>query len=416
MVSKWIRLCGGILTVRVRGAELERFLNLCTQEHIRLRRIERIDIDELHAEISLYDFCRLARLGKRKRCRVHILRRRGLPFLLRRMRRRYALWGGLLLMCLVCYELGTRIWVIETDFPQGVDGYAVLQELDRLGIGIGTKSADIDAHAVKVHMMTTLDDLKFFAVNVDGNTMSIQTAVATEAPEVDQNKGVRNVIALRDGVIDKMIVRRGTAKCKPGDAVLAGDILVDALVEPKDEQQSELGTAQLVDANADIWASTRYAVTRKMALEADKKHKTGATKTRYAICFGKTRINLYFGSSLIQGNCDRIISIETVKLNDHLVLPISLYRETITPYTTETVVHEAADVQAQLEYGARRAVEAQLTEGSVSSMQADVSEEDGAAVLRATVWCYEQIAESVEDGRTEADLPQQDEAEDTDES
>lgn len=153
-----------------------------------------------------------------------------------------------------------------------------------------------------------------------------------------------------------------------------------------------------------------------MALEADKKHKTGASKTRYAICFGKTRINLYFGSSLIQGNCDRIISIETVKLNDHLVLPVSLYRETITPYTTEPVMHEAADVQPQLEYGAQRAVEAQLAEGSVSSMQADVSEEDGAAVLRATVWCYEQIAESVEDGRTEADLPQKDETEQPDES
>lgn len=79
-------------------------------------------------------------------------------------------------------------------------------------------------------------------------------------------------------------------------------------------------------------------------------------------------------------------------------------------------MHEAADVQPQLEYGAQRAVEAQLAEGSVSSMQADVSEEDGAAVLRATVWCYEQIAESVEDGRTEADLPQKDETEQPDES
>lgn len=407
MVSDWIRLCGGMLTVRVRGAELERFLNLCTQQQIELRRIKRKDIDELHAELSLYDFYRLSRLKKRKRCRVHILRRRGLPFFLHRLRRRYALWGGLLLLCLVCFELTTRIWVIETDFPQGVDGYAVLEELDALGIGIGTKSADIDAQAVKVHMMTTLDDLKYFAVNVDGNTMSIQTAAVTEAPEVDQNTGVSSVVALRDGVIDKMIVRRGTATCKPGDAVLAGDILVDALVEPKDDQQRELGTARLVDANADIWASTRYAVTRKMALEADKKYKTGESQTRYAICFGKTRINLYFGSSLREGNCDRIISIQTVKLNDHLTLPISLYRETVLPYTVKPVLHEAADVQAKLEYGARRAVEAQLTEGSLSSMQADILEENNAAILHATIWCYEQIAESVDDGRTEADLPQE---------
>lgn len=403
MVSDWIRWFGGVLTVRVRGAELERFLNACTQQRIRLHRIERVDIDELRAQISVRGFRRLARQKKRMRCRVHILKRRGFPFLFRRLRRRYALWGGLLLLCLVCYELSVRVWIIRTEFPQGVDGYAVLEELDRLGIGIGTKSADIDAHAVKVHMLNTLDELSFFAVNIDGNTLSIETAAAIPVPEMEKDEGVHSVVAVRDGVIQKQVVRRGTAKYKTGDAVLSGAVVVDALVEP----QGELGTPRLVDADADIWASTRYYHTRRMALCAEKKRYIGASETRYAICFGKTRINLYFGSSLTQGNCDRIISIETVKLNDHLVLPVSLYRETVTPYTTEPVTHTAQDVQAKLEYGARCAVSRQMTEGNVTSMQADVRTDGEAAELRATVWCHEQIGVCVEDGRTQADLPQQ---------
>lgn len=402
MISNWIRLLGGMLTVRIRGAELERFLNICTQQRIRLYRMERIAIDEMRAQISLRDFYRLARQRKRTRCRVHILQRRGFPFLFHKMRRRYALWVGLLLMSVVCYELSARVWIIQTTFPQGVDGYAVLEEMEQLGIGIGTKSASIDAHAVKIHMMTTLDDLSFFALNIDGNTLSVETAAATPTPEVDENKGVRDIVAVRDGVIVKQVIRRGTEKYKLGDAVLAGTILVDALVEPK----GELGTPRLVDANADIWASTRYYKTRKMALTADKKNKTGASKTRYAICFGKTRINLYFGSSLTQGNCDRIISIESVQMNDHLVLPVSLYRETITCYTTQPVTHDAQEMQARLEYGVRRAVSREITEGNISSMQADLSTDGDAAVLHAVVWCYEQIGEAVEDGRTEADLPQ----------
>lgn len=412
MVSDWIRLCGGMLDIRVRGAELERFLNLCARKRIRLHHMERRDIDEMRASISVRDFYRLSRLPQRTRCRVHIVKRRGLPFLLKKLRRRYALWGGMLLMCFVCYELSTRIWVIQTDFPQGVDGYAVLEELEQLGIGIGTKSADIDAHAVKVHMMTALDDLKFFAVNVDGNTLSVETAAAEEPPENEKENGVHDIVALRDGVIQKQIVRRGTELKKEGDAVLQGDVLVDALVEPGEEQYS-VGGSRLVDASADIWAATRYYVTRKMPLEADKKYKTGASKTRYAICFGKTRINLYFNSSLTQGNCDRIISTETIQINDHLVLPVSLYRETIVPYTSKRITHTAAELQAELEYAARRAVERQLNEGNITSMQADTTEEDGAAVLRAAVWCYEQIGESVEDGRTPDDLPQE-EPEETD--
>ncbi len=414
MVSDWIRLCGGMLDIRVRGAELERFLNLCARRRIRLHRIERRDIDEMRASVSVRDFYRMSRLRQRTRCRVHIVRRRGLPFVCKRLKRRYALWGGMLLMCFVCYELSTRIWVVRTDFPQGVDGYAVLEELERLGVGIGTKSADIDAHAVKVHMMAALDELKFFAVNVDGNTLSIETAAAEEPPENEKENGVHDVVALRDGVIQKQIVRRGTEQHKAGDAVLAGDLLVDALVEPKEELYS-VGGSYLVDASADIWAATRYYVTRKMPLEADKKYKTGASETRYAICFGKTRINLYFSSSLTQGNCDRIISTETISLNDHLTLPVSLYCETIEPYTRKRVTHTAEELQAKLEYGARRAVERRIREGTITSMQADAAEEDGAAVLRAAVWCYEQIGESVEDGRTQADLPQEERTEEAEE-
>lgn len=197
-----------------------------------------------------------------------------------------------------------------------------------------------------------------------------------------------------------------------GDAVLQGDVLVDALVEPKEELYS-VGGSRLVDASADIWAATRYAITRKMPLEADKKHKTGESKTRYAICFGKTRINLYFSSSLTQGNCDRIISTETIKLNDHLALPVSLYCETVEPYTSKRITHTAEELQAKLEYGVRRTVEQRLNEGNITSMQADAAEENGAAVLRAAVWCYEQIGESIEDGRTPDDLPQEQQTEDT---
>lgn len=400
MIADWLRLFGGVLRIRVRGAEPERFLNACKQHRIMLRKIRRMDIDELHAELSLRDFYRLAAMKQRTRCRVHIQCRRGFPFWVRKARRRPGLWLGVLCMLFLCYELYTRIWVIETDFPAGVDGAAVMRELERMDIGIGTKREDIDAKSVKIHMMTTLDDLKFFALNLDGNVMSVETEAATPAPEVDNDAGIHDVVAVRDGVIQKQVVRQGTEQYEVGDAVIAGSILVDARME----STTEWGTPRLVDASADIWAATRYYVTSKMPLEANKKYKSDRCKTRYAICFGKTRINLYFGSSLTQGNCDRIISIESVRLNDHLAFPFSLYRECIIPYRTKTVRHTAQQRADRMQYGAKQYVLRQLEQGNVTSMQADCSEEQDAAMLSATVWCYEQIGVGVEDGRTQADI------------
>ena len=140
MVAGWLRLLGGMLHVRIQSAQPERFLNLCRTEHIVLRGLRRADIDVLYAELSVHDFLRLFRIKKRRHARVRIVKRNGLPFTLRRMRHRYALFAGCLLVCLVYFELSSRIWLIRTDFSPGIDAYAVLQELQEqdpyAGIGI----------------------------------------------------------------------------------------------------------------------------------------------------------------------------------------------------------------------------------------------------------------------------------------
>ena len=67
---KWIRLMGGVVTIRVRGAELERFLNACMRDGIQLRCIRRREIDELTAQLSVRDFFRLR--GSLRRAHCHI--------------------------------------------------------------------------------------------------------------------------------------------------------------------------------------------------------------------------------------------------------------------------------------------------------------------------------------------------------
>lgn len=140
---------------------------------------------------------------------------------------------------------------------------------------------------------------------------------------------------------------------------MRGQVLVDALVR----KQGELDTDRLTDANAQVWADVRYYVTRKLPLEAVRKTETGRKRHRYALCFGKTRINLYRSSSLTEGICDRIITMKTVRINEHLVLPVSLCCETVIPYQTEPVLLRSETMQSRLEYGTKRSIQAQLQEG-----------------------------------------------------
>ena len=412
MLEKLLHWIGGEVELRVRGAELERFLNRCAAAGIQPRAMHRTQIDEMTVRLSPKDFHRLGRWKKRTRCRIHIVRRIGAPFLWKRCHGRIGIWAGLLVVLLTCFELRTRIWVIETSFPEGVDGTAVMRDLTALGVHAGMRASDVDSAGLRLAMMAERDDLSFFAANVNGSVLRIVTGAAKETPEVENKATVRDVVAVKDGVIQRQIVRRGTAQCIPGDAVVRGQILVDALVKT----QTEWGTDRLVTAEADIWAQTRYKSVCVMPDWACQTQPTGEETTRYALCFGKTRINFYRKRCESEENCDRIYSIHSVRLNEYLTLPIALYSETCRYYTSSEVQLDPARMQGCIRSGTRHRVRRQLTEGSLTQEEYRWEQGDGVLTAQTVVRCYEQIGEVVEDGRTEADLRTEEETQENEES
>lgn len=400
---KWIRLMGGVVTIRVRGAELERFLNACMRDGIQLRCIRRREIDELTAQLSVRDFFRLRGSLRRAHCHIHVLKRHGAPFLLRSLRGRYALWTSALLLCAVMYILSSRIWVIETSFPEGVDGYAVMRELESLGIRAGTPVNSVDRQAVKLHMMEKFDFLSFFSVNFEGNCMQVETGAADTKPEQPDADTITSVVAVKSGLLTRLDTWRGEAVAKAGDVVVAGDLLVDAMVQPT----AELGRPRLVSASADAWARTWQKGERILARQYQIKRYTGEVHTRYALIIGKTRINLYSDSSISVDSCDKIETIQPFRLSGTVRLPVSLVTQTLRFYTEEERVYSEDEAKQLLEYGAVRRIQGGMSEGSIEQFSGSTTCGEDVAALSWTAECFEQIGEAVADGRTQAELDAQ---------
>lgn len=157
----WLLACGQV-RVRVTGASLTRFLNLCAAQGITLRQMDRTAWNELHATLSIRDFRTLRRHMGRTGCRVHILRKRGLPFLAARLRPRTALWGGAVFAAALCWLLGTHVWAIQTEIAPAIDKTAVMQQLSEMGVRIGhahqeaehpSDTVENDAAAAEYHVL-----------------------------------------------------------------------------------------------------------------------------------------------------------------------------------------------------------------------------------------------------------------------
>lgn len=386
MIGRWLRLARGQVRVRVTGASLPRFLNVCALNNLILRRMKRTDWNEMYCVLSVEDFKKLRRYMGRTGCRVHIVDRRGAPFQVERFRPRYALWGGVLLLCALCWLMTSRVWSIETRLSPTLPRAEILSQLQSLGVQIGVPRRSINAKQVRWRMLQLQPDITFFALNVQGNRLVVEARSVVDRPEMLDEDAAVKVVAARDGVIENMNVQEGAPLVAVGDAVQAGDTLVSGLVPPT----NETGRYHLSHARAEVQAYTSYHTTAKRALAVEQKAYTGKVKKQYALVFGKRRLNLYFGSGISGGTCDKIVETKTAWLSDSVVFPVSLVVQTYTYYERKPVTQAAQDVGADMLSRALNAIAAGM-DGAVTGHDYTVAEQDGAAVLQLSAQGLEQI-------------------------
>ena len=116
MVKKLSSQLFGNLRITVRGSSIERFLNICIKNEIKLYNIKRKDETCMYASISIRHFRYLLYYMGRTGCHVHIIKRRGLPFLLNKLHKRYALWVGTFLAIVSFFYILNKFisfWIVD---------------------------------------------------------------------------------------------------------------------------------------------------------------------------------------------------------------------------------------------------------------------------------------------------------------
>ena len=393
MIGRLWQLARGQVRVRVTGASLPRFLNLCAAHGILLRRMERTAWNELHATLSIREFRALRRHMGRTGCRVHILRRQGLPFAAERLRPRTVLWSGFFLAAALCWVLGAHIWAIQTDISPALDRAAVMRELDELGVHIGMPVRSLDTPRIRWRIMQRQPEITFFALNLRGNSLTVVAHAGAEQPELLDEAAVTKVVAARDGVVKQVRALEGQPQVRPGDAVTTGDTLISGLVEPTREG----GQYRLAHARGTVEAYTAYHIRTVRPLTADGKRYTGKVRHQYALVMGNKRLNFYIGSGIAGGTCDKIVTTRQLWLSDSVALPVMLVTQTYTFYEREPVTQTADEVRVAMLSRALGDTAAGM-DGMVTSHSETLTERNGAAVLTLSVHAEEQIGmEAVDD-------------------
>lgn len=402
-MTRWLLLARGQLRVCIKGASLPRFLNVSAQNGIILRRMKRTAWDELYATLSVSDFKRLRKHMGRTGCKVHIVKKSGAPFYMERLRLRYALWGSAVLLAALCYFLTAHIWAIEPHIDAAISEAELLQQLSDCGVHIGTKRSEINAQKVRWKILQRMPNIGFFALNIEGNRLTIEATANKEIPELLDEQAAVKVVAKKDGVIESIRTQQGSPQFTAGDAVYAGETIISGLVPPT----TETGKYHFTHARGVVQAYTAYDIKTVRALSLQKKQYSGKKKTQFALILGKKRLNLYFGSGISGGSCDKIIEHKKLWLSDSVVFPISLIKQSYEYYDIEQVTYTAKDVSVEMTERLICYLENNM-DGEVTLHEEQTEEKEGAAVLHMKAKALEQIGEeALDDSRIPLDEPEQ---------
>jgi similar to stage IV sporulation protein len=221
-------LLQGLVEIEISGRFSERFLNLAFLEGIELKRIVKSG-ENVVARVPLSRVHDLRAIARRSHCPFRIRRRVGLPFTFAFLRRRPLLPLAVATAMFLLSFISSLIFSLDVSGPYPVseaDRQKVLQLAAAAGVEPGRSRWGMDLAAAEQYILKNYDELVFIEIAERGVHITIEVVKRVDVSPEDAVKPPGNLVASCDGIIEDVLVRRGTAAVQTGDAVCRGDILI----------------------------------------------------------------------------------------------------------------------------------------------------------------------------------------------
>lgn len=329
----------GYVRITVEGYYIERFINICTTNKILIWNLKREKGVKLHLNIGIEDFYRAVKVAKKLKCRVKIEKKRGIPFIINRYRKRKVFAISLIIILIALYVSSNYIWNIEIQIEDNLELDNIEKDIEQAGLEIGTLKSKVDTQEIANKIRLKRDDLSWIGISLEGTNAIVKVVKAKEAPKIINEKDYCNIIAKKGGVITEIIAQNGTAQVKVGDQVEEGQVLIQGTMEGK-----YTGT-RYVHSLGEVKAVVQYTKTEKISLKEEQKIKTGKKETKYGIKFNNFQINFYKTLSNFK-IYDTIEEEKKVRIFSNLYLPISVEKitnEELEKFSKEYTIEEATE-------------------------------------------------------------------------
>ena len=260
----------GYYVITVEGIEIERFLNNLIRNNIHVFNVKRIDSNKIEFSIERQDMRELKNLYRGGNYNIKIKQKTGIPFLIKRIYKQKGMWICAFISLFLLIMTSQFVTDIYIQVPEGIKKEDIRKELYNAGLKPGVYKKNIDRKSIRDKVMLEFDEVAYVSINVKGTNIFVTVTKKAESLKSNDDSNYCNVIAQKNGIIEKVIPRSGKALVDPGKIVQKGDVLLNGA-----------NTKSVPE----VWASTFYEVKKNASYEEIEKEKTGNSKKVYTINF-----------------------------------------------------------------------------------------------------------------------------------
>ena len=351
-------LLAGQLRISVTAPEPAALAQALTDAGIRLRRVRLLDEFTLEGLLSERDLPAASALARKRGWRMEVLGKDGVQWRLRRLLRRRVLMAGIGLFLLWSAWVPGRVFFFEVEGNRTVPTRLILEQAERSGLGFGCRRSAIRSEQIKNHLLEAIPALQWAGINTRGCVATVTVRERSRETSASDGPAVSSIVALRDAVVIRCQALQGQAMVLPGQAVRQGQILISGFTDC-----GRIIRAQR--ARGEVFGQTMRRICVKIPEKISLKAAPIASKTRFALCIGKKRINFYKDGGNLPLSCDKIVSYYGITLPGGFPLPVQLVKERLQRYETEQARLPETEARRLLRQEGQRLLLEQMTAGRI---------------------------------------------------
>ncbi len=330
--NKVFHFVKGYVIINVSGFYIERFLYICAKRGIELFRIGRRTDEGVRVSISNRDFKKIRPIVYKSKVRISIVRKCGLPFFIKKAKKRRALVAGMLILSVAGYVSSGFIWSIEINSEDETVEKQLLDAIEIAGIRIGAyKPLLPEGEKVKSIIMNNTDNIVWAWVYIKGTKAVVDFKEGIPAPKIVDRSVPCDIVAQRDGIITEIVEKNGDARVTLGDTVEKGDLLIAGTLNSTD------GGYKTVHSIGRVFARVWHEKSGEYKLYTEERVATGRKKDFFTLKLFSKCFDLYTRENIDYHEYNISEKLSELKLGKDNFLGIGVYKKTYNEVETEKV-------------------------------------------------------------------------------